>query len=311
MAVFEIYSLSALYRYKSSVCSKASLYVLITLLLTFIPPLLIAYRSQGFWMTTNTYQEQPQVAYKKQLMLVLDLVNPGQYLAWSTYANYNNLLQGNLRVPQVTSFELDSNGDGVSDQLSLNISMPLSNNEQVIGAHLIVIFEYKLFRMSTFVMESLLYISQSSSLSGASLKITGDLRLYQKVPLFHRLVDNRFNDSIVNSSSLYAPAYDFATILKSYGQRNVTTRLENDYSVWITGRAATAPFVIEATVSYPTEIIIYQPGFWELIKWGWVQYSTILLLFLWVFRKINRTVFEGQIFNTVIEQPKIRHFKNM
>lgn len=309
MAVFEIYSLPALYRYKASIWSKPSFYVLAVLLLTFIPPLLVAYRSQGFWMTTNTYLEQPDVAYKKQLLFVADLASPGQYLAWSTYSNFNSLLQSNLRIPQVTSYELDVNRDGLNDELSLNISLPLTSTEQVVRTQLIVIFDYKLFRMSRFQMESLIYVSQSSPLSGSGVKVIGDLNMYQRTPLFHRGVDSRYNYSIINSGSSFASDYDIFSILRNYSQRNVTTRLENSYSVWTPGRIATQPFTLNLTVSYPTEIIVYQPGFWELIKWGWVQYSTILLLFLWVFKRINRTVFEGNVFNTVMQQPKVRHIK--
>nr|XP_039257329.1 transmembrane protein 231-like [Styela clava] len=311
MAVFEIYSLPALYRYKSSVWSKASFYVLAVIVLTFIPPLLIAYRSQGFWITTNTYQEQPDVTYKKQLLIVAELANPGEYFAWSTYANFNNLLQGNLRVPQVSSFELDNNRDGLNDQLSLNISVPLTSSEQVVSVHLLVIFDYKLYRMSTFEMESMVYVSQSSALSGAGAKVTGDLGLYQRVPLYHRGADIRFNTPIIDSTSTFASSYDLFTILKNYSQRNITTRLENSYSVWTPGRLPTEPFVLQLDVFYPTEVITYQPGFWELIKWGWVQYATILLLFLWVFKRINRTVFEGNVFNTVVQQPKVKIIKGL
>lgn len=309
MAVFEIYSLPALYRYKSSIWSKASLYVLAVLLLTFIPPLLIAFRSQGFWMTTNTYLEQPDVTYKKQLLFVADLASPGDFLAWSTYANYNNLMQSNLRVPQVTSYELDSNSDGLNDQLSLNISLPLSSTEQVVNVQLFLIFDYQLYRMSTFQMESLIYVSQSSPLSGSSLKVIGDLGLHQRTPLYHRGVDVRYNTSIINSDSSFASDYDIFNILQSYSSRNITTRLENSYKIWTPGRVAGQPFLLNMTLTYPTEIIIYQPGFWELVKWGWVQYATILLLFLWVFKRINRTVFEGNVFNTIVQQPRVRHVK--
>ena len=47
MAVFEVYSHPELRRYKTHVCSKASLVQLFCLALTWIPPLLIALRSQG------------------------------------------------------------------------------------------------------------------------------------------------------------------------------------------------------------------------------------------------------------------------
>ena len=37
----------------------------------------------------------------------------------------------------------------------------------------------------------------------------------------------------------------------------VTTRLENQYPVWTTGRGAGKPFIIDVTVQYPEETITY------------------------------------------------------
>lgn len=47
MAFYEAYSHPALIRYKTSVCTKATLFLAIVMCLTYIPPLLVAYRSQG------------------------------------------------------------------------------------------------------------------------------------------------------------------------------------------------------------------------------------------------------------------------
>ncbi|CAK8688968.1 unnamed protein product [Clavelina lepadiformis] len=275
--------------------------------LTFIPPLLIAYRSQGFWMTTNTYMEQPDVTFKKQLMLILNKPQPGEFLAWSTYSNFNSLLdQNSIRIPIVSSVESDVNGDGKFDQLNFTVSIPLESTESITSFGLLLIFDYKLYRMSTLQMETLAYISHSSVSAGSSFVAYGDLRLYQKTPLRHRGVDTRFNTTIVDSADSSASTYDLSTIFSAYSQRNLTTQFLNKYPVWKSGRGAQQPFTIEVIISYPTETITYQPGFWELIKWGWVQYVTILLLFLWVFRKINIAVFSEQLFNTVIVHPKIK-----
>nr|CAB3267077.1 transmembrane protein 231-like [Phallusia mammillata] len=306
MTVVEIYSHSIMNRYKSSLCTKASLFILITLVLTFIPPLLIAYRSQGFWITTNTYQEQPDVKFKKEAMIILDTPQPGGFFAWSTYSNFNSLLQQNLRIPSVKSTETDVNGDGKFDQLNFTAQFPLAASESITSLQMILIFDFKLYRMSTFQMESLAYITFSSLTPGAKLTIFGDLRMYQKISLRHRGTDTRFNTSIVNSTSLFASDYDLTNILSSYSQRNVTTVYAPNYPIWKSGRGASQPFTIEVIITYPTETITYTPGFWELIKWGWVQYVTILLLFLWVFKKINVAVFSSQVFQTIVERPKLK-----
>lgn len=57
MAFYEVYSHPALIRYKTSVCTKATLFLLVVTCLTYIAPLLVAYRSQGtVYQTAVTVQ---------------------------------------------------------------------------------------------------------------------------------------------------------------------------------------------------------------------------------------------------------------
>lgn len=43
----------------------------------------------------------------------------------------------------------------------------------------------------------------------------------------------------------------------------------------------------------------YRPGFWETIKLAWVQYVSVLLIFLWVFERVQRFVFQNQVLTTI------------
>jgi len=69
--------------------------------------------------------------------------------------------------------------------------------------------------------------------------------------------------------------------------------------VWTSGRAAGQPFVIQGTIFYPEETIMYRPGFWQLIKMAWIQYLAILFIFLFLFDRVKRFVFENQVVTTV------------
>ncbi|XP_035680504.1 transmembrane protein 231-like [Branchiostoma floridae] len=303
MAVVEVYSHPVLHRYKTSICTKATIFVFACFLLTFIPPILVAYRSQGFWQREAWYREQPDVSFKHQILLLLQTSQTGDYLVWSTYQNFNQLQQGRVRVPLVKSREEDSNRDGKSDALQMTVQVPLLDTEEVYSVDLLLFFQYKLYIFSAFTMECMAYLQHTSPLPGADLTVVGDLRLHQKYPLGHTGRDTRFNTSIIDSTSIFPSAYDLRTIFESYSDRNVSTNFQTYYPVWRTGRATGQPFVISATVRYPEETILYKPGFWQLIKWGWVQYISILLVFLFVFDRIKTFVFENQILNTIVDSP--------
>ncbi|XP_043937518.1 transmembrane protein 231 [Protopterus annectens] len=255
--------------------------------------------NEGFWLKQSTYEEQPNIRFRYEVLLIAATNTTDNYVAWSTFSYFNNLLGDNLRIPLLLVKEDDINQDGKMDKLNFRLELPLSSSEQVYSMQLILTFSYQLFRMSTFEMQSMAYIHHSSSLPGSQLYIDGDLKLQQRQALNHRGLDTRYNVSVINGSSPFASAYDLTNIVGSYQERNVTTVLFCPSPVWIVGRAANAPFVVNAVIRYPTQVITYQPGFWEMIKGAWIQYVSILLIFLWVFERIKIFVFQNQVLRTV------------
>ncbi|XP_061628688.1 transmembrane protein 231 isoform X1 [Phyllopteryx taeniolatus] len=304
MAFYEVYSHPALIRYKAGVCTSATVFLVVVACLTYISPLLVAYRSQvchavGFWIKRNTYEEQAVVRFQYETLLVAATGTNGDYVAWSTFPHLNNLLGKNLRIPAVSVREEDRNQDGKLDRLIFQLQLPLEDEENVYSVQLLLTFSYQLFTKSTVVMQSLAYVQHSSSVPGAKLFISGDLRLQQRTPLFHRGLFNIYNVSVIDGSSPFASAYDLDDIVRRYQERNLTTVLSCPMPVWTTGRAASSPFQLVAEIHYPMEVISYYPGFWETIKFAWIQYVSVLLIFLWVFERIQTFVFQNQVLTTV------------
>uniref|UniRef100_A0AAY5KWL7 Transmembrane protein 231 n=1 Tax=Esox lucius TaxID=8010 RepID=A0AAY5KWL7_ESOLU len=193
MAFYEVYSHPVLIRYKTSVCTKATLFICMVLCLTYIPPLLVAYRSQGFWVKRSTYEEQPVVRFQYQTLIIAVTSTSGDYVAWSTFPNFNNMQGAHLRIPSVSVREEDQNQDGKLDRLKFRLDLPLRPEEQVYSIQLLLTFSYKLFRMSTVVMQTLAFVQHSSSVPGSQLFIIGDLRLQQRIPLPHRGLHTVYN----------------------------------------------------------------------------------------------------------------------
>uniref|UniRef100_A0A2K6FNZ5 Transmembrane protein 231 n=1 Tax=Propithecus coquereli TaxID=379532 RepID=A0A2K6FNZ5_PROCO len=102
MALHELFSHPVERRYRAGLCSKAALFLLLAAALTYIPPLLVAFRSHGFWLKRSSYEEQPTVRFQHQVLLVA-LLGPerGGVLAWSTFPAFNRLQGDRLRVPLV------------------------------------------------------------------------------------------------------------------------------------------------------------------------------------------------------------------
>ena len=112
----------------------------------------------------------------------------------------------------------------------------------------------------------------------------------------------RYLDSPVPQDSELPEDFHIPTILKEYSQRNISVRLENSYTTWSPGRGLPY-FTLSATIRYPVQTLSYTPGFWQVIKWGWVQYLSVLLVFMYVATNIKTFVFSRQILPTLVSQP--------
>ncbi|XP_051830632.1 transmembrane protein 231 [Antechinus flavipes] len=300
MALYQLFSHPTERSYRAGLCSKAALFLVLVTALTYIPPLLVAFRSHGFWLKRNTYEEQPTVHFQHEVLLVAFLRSlSGEYLTWSTFPTFNHLHGDNVRVSMMMAREEDKNQDGKMDMLHFRLELPLKPTEHVLGVQLILTFSYQLTRMSRFVMQSMAFVQSSFPVPGAQLHVNGDLKLQQKQPLKYRGVDTRYNVSVINGTSIFASDYNLKSIAAAYYERNVTTILTDSNPIWLVGRAAEAPFIINVIIRYPMEIISYYPGFWETIKFAWIQYVSILLIFVWIFERIKIFVFQNQVVTTV------------
>ncbi|KFZ62291.1 Transmembrane protein 231, partial [Podiceps cristatus] len=255
----------------------------------------------GFWLKQSSYLEQPTVRFRYEVLFVATIgPGPGSFLAWSTFPAFNRLQEERLRVPLL---EEDKNQDGKMDQLHFKLELPLQPTEHVVGVQLILLFSYQLYRMSTLVMQSMAFLQFFSPVPGSQLYMNGDLKLNQRELLNHCGLDTRYNVSVVNGTSPFASDYDLTNIVAAYWDRNVTTVFSDPNPVWMTGRATDTPFIINATIHYPVEVILYPLRFWEMIKFAWIQYVSILLIFLWVFGRIKMFVFQNQVLTTTPISP--------
>uniref|UniRef100_A0A8D0FUH0 Transmembrane protein 231 n=1 Tax=Strix occidentalis caurina TaxID=311401 RepID=A0A8D0FUH0_STROC len=101
MAGVELFSHPALLtRYRAGLCSAAALALALLTVLTYVPPLLVAYRSHGFWLKQSAYLEQPTVRFRYEVLFVATTgPGPSSFLAWSTFPAFNRLQEDRLRVP--------------------------------------------------------------------------------------------------------------------------------------------------------------------------------------------------------------------
>lgn len=83
----------------------------------------------------------------------------------------------------------------------------------------------------------------------------------------------------------------------------MSTRFTNNYALWSYGRAPSDPFILSAQINYEVATVLYKPGFWQEIKWAWMQYFPVLVPFILLFRKIKSFIFSNHVIHTFREVP--------
>lgn len=173
MAVFDVFTQQVSYRYKSTVCSKATIILVIFSIFTVILPLIISYRSNGFWLKTDVYLEQPDVTFTHDYLLVIQTNFPHAPVHCRAQFSVTDIVQ---RHCVFKSYQEDVNRDGKVDHLSVEVKVPLLKNESVYSVTLILTTDFRISDVCRFRMQSLLPVQHISALPGASLHVAADLR---------------------------------------------------------------------------------------------------------------------------------------
>ncbi|CAG2101942.1 unnamed protein product, partial [Medioppia subpectinata] len=185
-------------------------------------PLFIVYRSDGFWRKIEFYREQPDINFKHNLILMLQLRDSvPAFKFWSTYPNLNTAFRSDqLSLPYITNREIDTNGDGKYDELNIDLNVAIDPKDQVIGAQLILFFDYRLHSKIYLQMESITHMKYESPTTGRGLRVIGNLKLNQKEPLVYRKHHIGLNENIIGSQEFF-----IEDMLESYIRRNCESLL--------------------------------------------------------------------------------------
>jgi len=300
MGIRTIHSEPLRRNYKASLCSFAVLFQLAVLGAVLVIPYATSYASAGMWVYERCYRQQASVQYKHDLIMVTRGSTDGSQLTWSTSKGLNRLTQRENRIPTVRSYEEDYDRDGKNEYLQLEVELPLADDESVQSVNILVLFDYYLNDMATISMESVGYLDYQASSPGKSLDVDGDLMLVQRGPLPWFGARDRYEEPVVDMKSARADEYQIAHVMQSYLNRNDTTDYVARSTVWRGDRAAGEPFTLKVRVRYPEQRVCYRPGFWQQLKFGWVQYVAFLIPTAYIGAQVRNFVFSNQIVETVV-----------
>ncbi|KAG1685746.1 hypothetical protein DVH05_007740 [Phytophthora capsici] len=169
-------------RYYSGVLSLSHIVAMSLWILAAFLPLLLAFGSREFVLTVNSYREQPVVTPTDQVFCLLEGTrnDSGQplTLVHTTFPGIQKLYANeSLREASVKASTSDIN---IAESVHLEIAMPLSTNEIVRQATVVVVLDYSLKAYAKLNIDVLAFYRHSSPFGGDTLYVDGDLDFIQR-----------------------------------------------------------------------------------------------------------------------------------
>lgn len=294
MAAIEIFSSSVTYKYKSRIHSCASIVVFLFIVLSLITPLFIIYNAGGIWMKNRMHAETPDVHFIYKYLLLAEVDSFEEPIVCSTFTTYKeNDIEDQCTLIKVQ--ENDLNNDGQKD--SLRFEAQFYTDKPVKSLRLLLFFNFQLKHLIQVAIESIGVFDQILNHEVQEIRFFGDLELRQKGLLRSKGLYETYNHSIELSD------YSLPELLLRSFNRKFSARITNERVTWRTGFSSDEAVVVIGELFYVENFIYYQPGFWEELKWVWIQYLSCLLVFAYVAKHILVFVFTNRYLNTYIVRP--------
>ncbi|XP_068902787.1 transmembrane protein 231 [Tenebrio molitor] len=274
MVILEVFSKNIVISYKSTFVSKATLLALTFGVVTVVLPFVIAYKSKGFWIKRDVFYEQPDIKFRGEYIFFASTNNLSKpVITCSTLPPYEQTLEFLDTCSTIKIREIDENFDNKVDEFNLNLQINLPEETQLTSVNLVVPLEYKL-HICPVHMQAAIIFQMFLPLALSHYMIFGDVITMQTSPLFchKRKINNFYNYSIISNGN-DINSYKLDAIIKEYSRRNISTTLTNVYTSFALGK--TRKFNMDLKIRYPEDNIYYRPGFWQIMKWAWVQYLAI------------------------------------
>ncbi|KAL0483378.1 1 TM domain-containing transmembrane protein [Acrasis kona] len=154
-------------------------------------------------------------------------------------------------------------------------------------------------------MEAIAHISYSSATPGSSLTVMGSLMLSQDGPLSYYFSQNTYNNTAIDFTTVDSlDQISIEDILRFHSQDSISAYFQPKNNIWRDGYDNL--FTLNVEITIPQQVIHYQPGFPEVIKFAWIQYlSAAVVVYFVTFQTYRFIVMMGLLPTRITFSKKI------
>ncbi|XP_058818315.1 transmembrane protein 231 [Topomyia yanbarensis] len=313
MKLFNLHRKSVYVLYQNQLCSFSTLVIAIVVLLTLILPCYVIWciNPGGLWDNYRLVYEQPKVDFTYRYLFLAEIKRPegngNEIITCSSFEGYNGQTGEREECNSIKVVTDDGNMDGRLDRLSVSVSFNLPEESEGMMSYTFYFFldaELKsscYFSVPAFISLSKVMPPVRPFASG-TIQHLGLLKSSQSValqcPFLLRNTKSHFNHN-------YFPTVNFTSI-EEFLPDSILDKIETFNAAhfhfdqqrihWKRDGSGEVSIGIDLQIgdeSSHRTAILYSTSLWQKVAQFWVQYFSVLLVFLWIGEKIKDWLFES------------------
>ncbi|ETL81175.1 hypothetical protein L917_18434 [Phytophthora nicotianae] len=309
-------------RYCSGVLSLSHVASIVLWVAAVALPLLLAWGSRDFVLQVNSYRERPVVKSTDQVLCVLEGESDGGTPLTLVHTTFPDRVQqlfsnASLQTAFVKTSNTDVDADGIPESVQVEIATPLSTNEIIRHATVVVVLDYTLKSYAKLNIDVLTVFRHSSSLAGDMLYADGDLSFHQRYPL--EITDSMqqpYVDSpIVNMTSTNTTQeLLLQSLISGYRERNYTANFYVPYPIWTPNANSSEDirvFRVLMDIRIDPVNVLYTPEWPDIVKHAWIQYYCIFVVVSTLAFALREYLFISKLLPSVcvVDEPRMKPTK--
>ncbi|CAH8607318.1 unnamed protein product [Heterobilharzia americana] len=286
-----VYKLYELRRYYANASSLAFYFDTATVLLITIVPWIISYVTDDLYITFYAFPEKPTISFSGKLLLYLKKEDDFIFYSNIAYEETFPDLLSNYRPPQTSFYTQQDPDSGENSGVNVHIRVPLLSSEKVIGLTVILLVDVTSWRFYNNHTDVSIVINKSFQSPVSKVVYSGDLVWSENY--MEPFVKSRAN---FKGKTFPKQIFDTYSNLSEVG----LYLLEDRIYVPTTLDSLSGEFELDFSVHFSSLRISTNPGFWYTIKFAWIQYLSIALIFFYFAEKMRSYAYGQQIVRTVV-----------
>ena len=253
--------------YSAPIYSYGSFCCLIGILSVIFIPFMLLIISPQFWLYTSSTFEQPKASLTGEIFLSVLTTNSSR--SYCSISSVNQAFSSQSLSPIIQTSHEDYNNDGLNDFMNLKITLPTSDAALIRQVNLVLGVSYGIQQIAYIDWHSAIFLTFTTPAGASYIKSMGELKLNQRGPFYPSKSKRTLYDSAriftEIADSGYASAFDLCYM------QNDTLDFARTDSIGMFGDSGKLEIEVKIVVP-PSQEILYQQPFFEILKLAWVQY---------------------------------------